>query len=169
MSVFNDITSPFKKPWDLSLKADQECWLVGSTASSNHVRFNVLVATPTTFLELVQCKSKYYCWGPLMSVPIESDGTFDKNVFKLTSGEEVTKVTLALVSTCSLSGPKYPLMPVSAWPNGSMVMTRCSLMLFLVTKTSARLYASTVPAVTTLASSIVTSVECFLGQHRHNR
>ncbi len=28
--IYNDITSPFDKTWDLSQKADQECWLVAS-------------------------------------------------------------------------------------------------------------------------------------------
>ena len=90
--VFNNITSPFKKCWDLSLKADQERWLIALTASCNHVRFDLLVATAAMSLELVQDKSGYYCWGPLMSVPIDSNGTFDKNVSKLASGEEVMKV-----------------------------------------------------------------------------
>ena len=57
MASFSDITSPFNKPWDLSLKADQERWLFASTASSDHVRFNVSVATVTVFLELLQDKS----------------------------------------------------------------------------------------------------------------
>jgi hypothetical protein len=52
--AFNDITSPFKKPWDLSFKADQERWLVASTVSSDQIRFDVLVGTATTFLELVR-------------------------------------------------------------------------------------------------------------------
>jgi hypothetical protein len=91
--AFNNITSPFKKHWDLSLKANQELWLVALTVSSDHVRFGISVAsTATTFLKLVQDKSKYYRWGPPMSVPIDGDGTFDKNVSKLASGEEVMKV-----------------------------------------------------------------------------
>ena len=56
--AFKDIVSPFKKLWDLSLKADQECWLVVLTASFEYVHFDILVATTTTFLELVQDKSK---------------------------------------------------------------------------------------------------------------
>ena len=90
--TFNDITSPFNKPWDLSLKADQERWLVASTASSDHVRFDVSVATATTFLELLQDKSEYYRWGPLMSVPIDGDGLFDKNSTSLSDGEKWMKV-----------------------------------------------------------------------------
>jgi hypothetical protein len=42
---YNNITSPFGKPWDLSQKADQECWLIAFTAASNHVCFNVSMAT----------------------------------------------------------------------------------------------------------------------------
>ena len=91
-SSLNDITSPFDKPWDLSLKAGQEHWLVASTASSDHVRFDVSVAKATTFLELLQDKSKHYCWGPLMLVPTDSDGLFDKNSTSLSGGEKVMKV-----------------------------------------------------------------------------
>jgi len=94
--TFNDITSPFDKPWDLSLKADQERWLVASTASSDHIRFDVSVATATTFLELLQDKSKYYCWGPLMSVPINGDGLFDKNSTSLSGGEKLMKVNFTM-------------------------------------------------------------------------
>ncbi len=90
--TFNDFTSPFNKPWDLSLKADQERWLITLTASSDDVRFNVSVAAAMTFLELLQDKSEYYCWGPLMSVPIGGDGLFDKNSTSLSGGEKVMKV-----------------------------------------------------------------------------
>jgi hypothetical protein len=76
MAPFNNITSPFDKPWDFSLKADQERLLVAATASSDHVRFDVSVATATAFLELLQDKSEYYRWGPLMTVPIDGDGVF---------------------------------------------------------------------------------------------
>ena len=91
-STFIVIMSPFDKPWDLSLKADQERWLVVSTASSDLVRFEVSVATATTFLELLQDKSEYYRWGPLMSVPIDGDGLFDKNSTSLSDGEKWMKV-----------------------------------------------------------------------------
>ena len=60
-SAFNNITSPINKLWDLSLKADQEHWLVALTASSNHVCFDVSVAMAMAFLELLQDKSEYYC------------------------------------------------------------------------------------------------------------
>ena len=94
-TAFNDITSPIDKPWDLSLKADQERWLVPSTASSNHVRFDVLVATATAFLGLLQDKSEYYRWGPLMSVPIDGDVLFDETPTTLSSGKEVMNVNMA--------------------------------------------------------------------------
>ncbi len=58
--VYNNITSPFDKPWDLSQKADQECWLVASKAASNHVCFDISVVTAETFLELLKDKSKYF-------------------------------------------------------------------------------------------------------------
>jgi hypothetical protein len=93
-AVFNDITSPFDKPWDLSLKADQERWLIASTASSDHVRFDDSVATATAFLELLQDKCKYYRWGPLMLVPIVGDGLFDKTTTTLSGGKTVMKVNM---------------------------------------------------------------------------
>jgi hypothetical protein len=92
--VYNDITSLFNKPWDLSLKANQERWLVASTASSNHVHFDVSVATAAAFLELLQDKSEYYRWGPLMSVPIDGDGLFDKTTTTLSGGKTVMKVNM---------------------------------------------------------------------------
>ena len=93
-AVFNNITSPFDKPWDLSLKAVQERWLVVLTASSNHVCFDVLVAMATAFLELLQDKCKYYCWGPLMLVHINGDGLFDKTTTTLSGGKTVMKVNM---------------------------------------------------------------------------
>ncbi len=73
MAPFNDISIPFDKPWDLSLKADQERWLVVLTASSDHVCFDISVAMATAFFELLQDKSEYYRWGPLMTVPIDGE------------------------------------------------------------------------------------------------
>ena len=55
---FNCIISPFDKFWDLSQKANQERWLVASKAASNHVRFDVSVATAKQFLELLKDKSE---------------------------------------------------------------------------------------------------------------
>ncbi len=93
-TAFNDITSTFIKPWDLSLKADLERWLVALTASSDHLCFDVLVATATAFLELLQDKSEYYCWGPLMSVPINGDGLSNKTPTTLSGGEKVMDVNM---------------------------------------------------------------------------
>ncbi len=58
---YNNVMSPFDKPWDLSLKADQECWLIASKAARNHARFDVSVTTAETFMELLKDKSKYHC------------------------------------------------------------------------------------------------------------
>jgi hypothetical protein len=90
--VYNDITSPFGKPWDLSQKANQERLLIASEAASDHVRFDVSVATAKQFLELLMDKSEYYCWGPLMALPVEGDGLFDQNKAKLADWEETMKV-----------------------------------------------------------------------------
>ena len=93
-TAFNDITSPFDKPKDLSLKANQDCWLFALTASSNHIHFDVLMATATSFLELLQDKSECYRWGPLMSVPIDGDGLFDKTPTMLSGGNKVMDVNI---------------------------------------------------------------------------
>ncbi len=107
--------SSFDKPWDLSLKADQECWLVASIASSNHVRFDVLVATATAFLELLQDKSEYYCWGPLMSVPIGGDGLFNKTPTTLSGGKKVMDVNMRtrvdLLTAHALDGSLHRTLP----------------------------------------------------------
>ncbi len=39
--VYNDITSPFDKPWDLSLKSDQARWIAATKADKDHKRFDV--------------------------------------------------------------------------------------------------------------------------------
>jgi hypothetical protein len=44
-SIYNDITKPFDKPWDLSQKADQERLLVASRAASDHICFDISVTT----------------------------------------------------------------------------------------------------------------------------
>jgi hypothetical protein len=75
--LYNDITSPFDKPCDLSQKADQECWIITSKAASNQVCFNVSVATAKTFMELLKDKSKYYCWSLLMSDPLNGNGIYN--------------------------------------------------------------------------------------------
>ena len=76
--VYNDITSPFDKPWDLSLKADQTRWIAANEADKDHKRFNVSIATAHAFIELVQDKSEFYCWSPLMCVPVDGNGHFDR-------------------------------------------------------------------------------------------
>jgi hypothetical protein len=90
--VYNDITSPFNKPWDLSQKADQERWLIASQSASDQVYFDISVATAETFLELLKDKSDYYRWGPLMTVPISGDGAFGGTTAKLANGKEVMKI-----------------------------------------------------------------------------
>ncbi len=90
--IYNNITSPFNKPWDLSQKADQECWLVNSQSASDHVHFDISVATAKRFLELLKGKSDYYRWGPLMTVPISGNGAFDGTMAKLTNGEDTMKI-----------------------------------------------------------------------------
>jgi hypothetical protein len=95
-AVYNNIISPFNKPWDLSQKANQERWLVGSMAASNHVLFNVSVATANTFLELLKDKSEYYCWGPLMTIPIDDDGLFDGTKAKLPNGKDAMKIKFGM-------------------------------------------------------------------------
>ena len=91
---FNCIISPFDKFWDLSQKSDQERWLVASKATSNHVRFDMSVATAKKFLKLLKDTSEYFQWGLLMYVPIAGDGVFNGTKDKLANGEETMKVTI---------------------------------------------------------------------------
>ena len=93
-TTYNCIISPFDKYWDLSQKADQERWLVASKAASDHVRFDVSVATADQFLELLKDTSEYFRWGLLLHVPITGDGSFDSTKDKLANGEETMKVTI---------------------------------------------------------------------------
>jgi hypothetical protein len=51
---FNYIISPFDKIWDLSQKANQEHRLVASKAASDHVCFDISVATAEQFLKLLK-------------------------------------------------------------------------------------------------------------------
>ena len=93
-TTYNCIISPFDKYWDLSQKADQERWLVASKAVSDHVRFDVSVATADQFLELLKDKNEYFRWGLLMHVSIAGNGSLDDTKDKLVNGEETMKVTI---------------------------------------------------------------------------
>jgi hypothetical protein len=86
---YNDTTSPFDKPWDLSQKADQERWLVAFQAASEHVRFDVSVAMAETFMKLLKDKSKYYHWNLLMSAPLDGNGT-NNGMSNTLGNDEVT-------------------------------------------------------------------------------
>ncbi len=90
--VYNNITSPFDKPWDFSQKADQERWQVASNAASNHICFDISVMTAEMLLELLKDKSKYCCWGSLMSVPINGTSAYDDKSDKLANSDEAMKV-----------------------------------------------------------------------------
>ncbi len=93
-ALYNNITSPFDKPWDLSQKADQEHWLVASRAATDHVRFNVAVATTKMFMKLLKDKSKYFCWNLLMSVPLEGDGSYNNTANTLANDNVTMKANL---------------------------------------------------------------------------
>ena len=90
--VYNDISSPFDKPWDLSLTADQARWIADTKANKDHKRFNISVATAHDFIKLVQDKSEFYCWSPLMCVPVEGDGFFDGTTNTLANGKQVIRI-----------------------------------------------------------------------------
>ena len=93
-TTYNCIISPFDKGYDLSVKADQERWLLATKAPNDHVRFDVSVATADQFMELLKDKSEFYRWGLLLSVPIEGDGSFNQDKDKLANGEETMKVSI---------------------------------------------------------------------------
>jgi hypothetical protein len=67
---------------------------VASKAASNHVCFDISVATDEQFLELLKDISEYYRWGLLMSVPTKGDGPFDQNKDRLANGDNTMKVTI---------------------------------------------------------------------------
>jgi hypothetical protein len=90
--LYNNTTSPFNKPWDLSQKANQERWLVASKAASDHVCFDISVITAKAFSELLKDKSEYYCWGPFITLPTNGDGLFDGAKAKLANGEVAMKI-----------------------------------------------------------------------------
>ncbi len=90
--VYNDITSPFNKPWDLSLKSDQARWIAATEADKDHKRFDVSVATAHAFIELVQNKSEFYCWSPLICVPVDGNGYFDCTSNTLANGKQVMRI-----------------------------------------------------------------------------
>ena len=48
--VYNNIISPFNKPWDLSLKAYQARWIAATKANKDHKRFDISVATAHAFI-----------------------------------------------------------------------------------------------------------------------
>ena len=92
--IYNCIISPFDKGYDLSVKADQERWMLAAKAPNDHVRFDVSVATADLFMELIKDKSKFYRWGLLLSVPVEGDGSFNQDKDRLANGEEAMKVSI---------------------------------------------------------------------------
>jgi hypothetical protein len=85
---YNDVISPFDKPWDLSQKADQD------KAASDHICFDVSVATATTFMELLKDKSDYYCWSLLMSVPLNGSSTYNNTSNQLGNSDIAMKVNI---------------------------------------------------------------------------
>ncbi len=124
--LYNDITSLFEKPWDLSQKADQECWLVASTAASNHTCFNISVATAKTFMELLKDKNDYYCWSPLMSVPLDGNSTYVNTSNQLGNGDVAMKVDLKNCVNLMTQWTKVTTLKCqqfTQWYNGADSMT----------------------------------------------
>ena len=113
---FNCIISPFDKFWDLSQKSNQECWLIASKAASDHVCFDVSVATAKQFLELLKVKSEYFWWGLLMSVPTTGDGSFDGTKDKLVNGEETMKVAITERVNLLTQWTKVPTVKCQQFP-----------------------------------------------------
>ena len=75
-----------------SLKADQARWIAATKANKDHKRFDISVATAHAFIELVQDKSEFYRWSPLMCVPVKGDGFFDGTTNTLANGEQVMRI-----------------------------------------------------------------------------
>jgi hypothetical protein len=93
-ALYNNITSLFVKLWDLSQKANQECWLIASCVLTDHICCDVSAAIAKTFMELLKDKSKYFCWNLLMTVPLKSDGSYNDTANTLANGNVTMKVNL---------------------------------------------------------------------------
>ncbi len=70
--------------------------MVVTKADKDHKRFDVLVTTTQTFMELVQDKGKFYRWSLLMCVPVQGDGAFDGTTNTLANGDMVMKINFLL-------------------------------------------------------------------------
>ncbi len=77
-----------------SLNTNQERWRIASCAATDHVHFDVSIATGETFMELLKDKSKNFRWNLLMSVPLEGDGSYDNTANTLANGNITMKVNL---------------------------------------------------------------------------
>jgi hypothetical protein len=74
--TYNGITDLNNKPWDLSTRADQACWVVALSADSNHKRINVSVNTALLLMDLFKDKAFFFGWEQLVSVPLSGNGLF---------------------------------------------------------------------------------------------
>jgi hypothetical protein len=92
--TYNNITDLNDKPWDLSTRADQACWLVALPADSDHKRINVSVNAALLLMDLFKDKAIFFGWEQLVSVPISSDGLFGPASATLSNGKPVMSVNI---------------------------------------------------------------------------
>jgi hypothetical protein len=92
--TYNDITDLNDKPWDLSTRADQVCWVVALSANSNHKRIDVSVNTALLLIDLFKDKVFFFGWEQLVSVPLSGDGLFGPASATLSNGEPVMSVNI---------------------------------------------------------------------------
>jgi hypothetical protein len=96
--TYNDITDLNDKPWDLLTRADQACWLVASSADSNHKRINISVNTALLLIDLFKDKAFFLGWEQLISVPISGNSLFGPASATLSNVEPIMSVNITAQS-----------------------------------------------------------------------
>jgi hypothetical protein len=94
--TYNDITDLNDKPWDLSTRADQPCWLVALSADSDHKCINVSVNTALLLMDLFKDKAFFFGWEQLISIPISGDSLLGPASATLSNGEPVMSVNISV-------------------------------------------------------------------------
>jgi hypothetical protein len=92
--TYNNITDLNDKPWDLSTRPDQACWVVASSANSNHKCIDVSVNTTVLLMDLFKDKAFFFGWEQPVNVPLSGNGLFGPASATLSNGEPVMSVNI---------------------------------------------------------------------------
>ncbi len=92
--IYNNITDLNDKPWDLSTRADQACWIVALSADSDHKHINVSINTTLLLMDLFKDKAFFFGWEQLISISISGNGLFGPASATLSNGEPVMSVNI---------------------------------------------------------------------------